>query len=177
VKRRILLTAMFALGCSGSETPPRTEPKPPDVDVAPVTSAPAPQPSFEPVAPKPTSAASFDYRENGDHLSFTKPNQVSLRRATHGPPPCVTELATGPAGGNMYTADDVIAAFEHPDVQKALRAKTEYADQPPGTVTTPDGGVITWKASCPTCFQASQAVAHFRDVLEVLMRNRRLVCK
>ncbi|MCA9622886.1 MAG: hypothetical protein KC731_27900 [Myxococcales bacterium] len=117
-------------------------------------------------------AASFSYVEGGDTLRFITPATVDLQRADGSG--CTGEL---PDEGNMYSGREVDDAFHHPDVQQALQAHQTYPDELGGTLHSPGHpGSITWATSCRGCLDPPKGVTALRRVLEVVMRNRRLVC-
>jgi hypothetical protein len=168
---------VFAIALAAcTNPPPSSSSAPRSADVVDVGSA-APLaattlPVDEPAPAKPAGGPLFTYVEAGDRVAFTPPRAVELTRADG--TGCTGDL---PDNGNMYSGKDVESAFADADVQKALASDQNYsAAQTASLTATGHPGTLTWASSCRGCLEEEPGVARLRGVLEVVVRNRKLVC-
>ncbi len=171
-----VVLAAVAVSCGPAQSAP-----PPAVNVAPPTPAGTGQPDASAPPPSPSASAAstetllFDFHQDGDAAAFVPPTTVLFRRATHGPPPCRTELR---GGGNMWSAADVQAGFRLAEVSFALQnAVTYQADRGGARLTAPGyPGSITWVAKCADCKPEPPDIKHFRKMMQTVVDNRRQLC-
>lgn len=126
----------------------------------------------------PAGAPLFRYSEDGDTVSFWPPRAVRIDPTRPaGDRSCDSELSDN---GNMYTGADVEAAFRNDDVQAALRGPAVYGVGKDATLRTTEGdagaGTLEWRAGCRACLPEPPGVARLREVLAVVVSNRRLLC-
>lgn len=125
----------------------------------------------------PAASPLFTYEEGGSALFFWSSGAVRLVMPDEaGERTCDSALGDK---GNLWTRDDVRAAFEHLDVQAALSTRELYRSAYPtparlvtgaGTVTW----VIAWKELPPN---EPEAVHHLHEVLHGVLTNRLLLCR
>ena len=131
-----------------------------------------PTPPPEPPASAQAPALLISYEEGGDRVEFIAPATTRITR--EGGATCENEL---PEGGNMYSGREVEDAFSHADVQRALLGDATYAGEVDAVLKAPSRpGSITWRSTCTSCAAAPPGVSRLYTVMEVVMRNRRLLC-
>ena len=105
-------------------------------------------------------------------MDFIRPR--TTRIATKSGKTCENDL---PDVGNMYSGKEVEDAFMHADVQKALGSHATFGGTLDAVLKAPNRpGSVTWSTTCTTCTDAPDGLADFYKVMEVVMRNRRLLC-
>jgi hypothetical protein len=128
-------------------------------------------------SPTPEGPALFVYEEDDDVLSYWSSGALRLVMPTAGSPKtCDGALCDK---DNMWTRDDVRAAFDHADVQQALSIDGLYRSAYPSRARLVVGAhtitwVNAWKELPPP---EPEAVHHLHEVLHVVLENRAALCR
>ncbi len=176
---RVEVLIGLTVACAPPHPPASQLAAPPAVDMtSPVASSksqPDPTPHQPPAPAAGDTPPLFDYMQGGNAVGFVSPTTILFRRATHGPPPCRTQLR---GGGNMWTGPDVESAFRNSEVSFAMQHKNEYqGDHVKAKLTAPGyPGSITWLPTCSGCPTEPHGVKHFRQVMQTVVVNRSSVC-
>ncbi len=175
---RVGMLVGLTVACAPAQPQPSQPAPRPTVELAPPMAPSEHQPAPSPpptTAPAPHDTVLFDYQQGGNAVGFVSPTTILFRRATHGPPPCRTQLR---GGGNMWSGADVESAFRNSEVSFALEHTNKYQGEGAGAKLTAPGypGSITWAPTCSACPAEPPGVKHFRRVMQTVVKNRSSVC-